>query len=107
MYREPRALRRTHRILAWITGRQTGTKAGTADTAGDRSGGNEMRRVSEVARALDVSDFELFRLAYRSWYGHQPATVELERQFGRYLMQRIRAPFYVRRFLPLISRLAA
>jgi len=46
----------------------------------------EARRVSAAAEALQVSEYNYFRLAYRRWAGEEPGEAELERLFGRYML---------------------
>lgn len=57
----------------------------------------EARLVSEAAETLDIGEFELFRAAYRAWYGGEPETKRLERDFAAYLKAQ-RLPAYVRHF---------
>jgi hypothetical protein len=57
----------------------------------------EVRLVAQAAEALEVGEFELFRAAYRAWYGDEPETKRLERDFAGYLKAQ-RLPAYVRHF---------
>jgi hypothetical protein len=47
--------------------------------------------------ALDVSEFEVFRMAYTAWYGEKQTIPHLEKQFDDYLASGI-LPFYVRHY---------
>ena len=103
MYREPRSLSCTQRLGVWIGALQAlARRPAPRDRAAQ-----DLEAVGDAASRLDVSAFEVFRLAYRSWYGATPVTAELEREFGLYLNLRIGLPFYVRRFLPRIATLPA
>ena len=54
-----------------------------------------MEQVAMAARLLQVSEFEIFRLAYSGWYGLEIMEEETELIFGRYLLRR-EPPFWVR-----------
>ena len=102
MYREPRLLCLAQRIVAWAW------DAGSALVRPRTEPGSEYPRVlALIARQLEVSEFDIFGKAYRSWYGYAPAVRELEREFGRFLNQQCDLPFYVRRFIARIGTLAA
>ena len=58
-----------------------------------------MDTICEMASLLEVSEFELFRLAYHTWYGHWPDEAELERQFGRFLNDTQFMPAYLQSYL--------
>lgn len=47
--------------------------------------------------SLEVSEFELFRLAHTAWYGEKPAFQYLDEQFDNYLLSG-ELPFYVRHY---------
>lgn len=51
--------------------------------------------VTEAAAALDLTEFDLFRLAYRRWHGHEPDPRALERSFADYML-RDTTPVWVR-----------
>jgi hypothetical protein len=36
--------------------------------------------------SLEVSEFDVFRLAYAAWYGEQPALQQIENHFDDYLI---------------------
>ncbi len=57
----------------------------------------EVRLVQEAAAALEVREFDVFRAAYRAWYGVEPETVALEKEFVAYMFRQ-RLPPYVRHF---------
>lgn len=102
MYREPRLLCLAQRIVTWAWATRTSLLRARAEP------GCEYPRVlALIARRLEVSEFDLFHKAYRSWYGHAPAVRELEREFGCFLNQQCELPFYVRRFIARIGTLPA
>lgn len=47
--------------------------------------------------SLEVSEFEVFRMAYAAWYGEIPAIQHLENHFDEYLASGV-PPFYVRHY---------
>ena len=47
--------------------------------------------------SLNVSEFEVFRMAYTAWYGETPAIQHLENHFDDYLVSGV-PPFYVRHY---------
>lgn len=53
--------------------------------------------VLDASALLDVPEFELFRLAYRHWFGNDISETELESCFVAYMFER-RVPFWVRYF---------
>ncbi|MDH3744985.1 MAG: hypothetical protein OES47_07790 [Acidobacteriota bacterium] len=53
--------------------------------------------VLEVSSILPIGEFELFRLAYASWYGRQADEETLEEHFVPYMF-RDQVPFWVRSF---------
>lgn len=53
--------------------------------------------VTLAANLLDVSEFEIFRASYESWYCDEGSNALLERQFGEYLKHGD-VPFWVRHF---------
>ena len=54
--------------------------------------------VIQTAGLLDISEFRVFELAYRRWYGRRPESSQLEHWFGDYLRQAA-VPFWVRYFV--------
>ncbi len=61
---------------------------------------------AEAKAALDILDFELFRTAWRSWYGAEPEDRRLEPAFVAYLYT-TRLPSYVRHFARQVLDAAA
>ena len=57
----------------------------------------DAQRVPEAARLLRISEFDLFRLAYRRWHGRDARTKALERAFASYMFQQ-HIPPWVRQF---------
>ena len=47
--------------------------------------------------ALEISEFQVFRQAYRAWYGHPAAEQQLDPLFANYLKSND-LPFFVRHF---------
>lgn len=58
-----------------------------------------MGTVTYLANLLGDTEFELFRKAYRDWYGRWPDEMHLERDFGNWLTSPGDLPPYVRRYL--------
>lgn len=57
----------------------------------------DVRGVVDAAWALRVSEFNLFRLAYRRWYGGEPDIKWLEQIFAGYMFRQ-QVPPWVRQF---------
>ncbi len=53
--------------------------------------------VTLAANYLDVSEFEIFRASYQSWYNDEGSDTLIERHFGDYLKHGD-LPFWVRHF---------
>ncbi len=53
--------------------------------------------VTLAANQLDVSEFEIFRASYQSWYNDEGSAALIERHFGDYLKHGD-LPFWVRHF---------
>lgn len=53
--------------------------------------------VTLAANHLDVSEFEIFRASYQSWYDDEGSDALIERHFGDYLKHGD-MPFWVRHF---------
>jgi hypothetical protein len=60
--------------------------------------------VAGAASRLNVSEFEIFRLAYENWYGHGAPASEIKRCFDVYLA-RSQVPMWVRAFVREIHAL--
>ena len=58
-----------------------------------------MHTVSELARILELSEFQIFEKAYVHWYGCVPEAIQLEREFVHYITQQQALPVYVQNFL--------
>ncbi len=58
---------------------------------------NDLKGVVDTASALNVSEFEVFCLAYQNWFGHTADMGEIDAVFGRY-MDTTMAPMWVRDF---------
>jgi hypothetical protein len=57
----------------------------------------ELDTLSLTRESLDVSEFEVFRMAYSAWYGEKPGIERLENHFDDYLADGV-LPFYVRHY---------
>jgi len=68
------------------------------------AGGEDCRRILDAAAALDVREFDLFRLAWRHWHGSEPDPARLEAVFAAYMFQR-RIPPWARQFSRDVLRL--
>jgi hypothetical protein len=66
----------------------------------------DVRHVGETARVLHISEFEIFRLAYRFWYQRELRAVVLNEAFTEYL-HRQKVPGWVRDFCRRVLNLAA
>jgi hypothetical protein len=66
----------------------------------------DVRHVSETAAVLGVSEFEIFRLAYRFWYQRELRAVVMDETFADYL-HRQTVPSWVRDFCRRVLNLAA
>jgi len=55
------------------------------------------RLVSDAAALLHLREFDLFRAAWRNWFGQTPDDKVLDRVFVDYLFHQ-RVPFWVRHF---------
>lgn len=62
------------------------------------SDNGDLQGVVEVAALLRVSEFEVFRLAYRQWFGQPPLEPALKAPFQGYLQTAV-APAWVRAFV--------
>jgi hypothetical protein len=66
---------------------------------------DDVQAVVYAAATLQTSEFEVFRLAYREWFGRPAETRDMEACFHRYLAT-TRAPAWVRSFVRRIRKLA-
>ena len=57
----------------------------------------ELDTLNLTRETLDVSEFEVFRMAYAEWYGEKPSLPRLETEFDDYLSSGV-LPFYVRHY---------
>lgn len=62
--------------------------------------------VLDASAALEVTEFRLFELAWRDWYGGKPEETRLERYFAAYMFAD-RVPHWVRNFARRILDLDA
>jgi len=57
----------------------------------------DCRAVIEAAETLSLREIDLFRLAYRRWFGHDAAERDIERIFADYMFNE-RVPSWLRHF---------
>lgn len=67
---------------------------------------DDSRDVITAAAVLSISEFEIFRLAYRNWFGRIPEENALGVFFGHYL-QNQSVPMWVRAFTRRVKQLDA
>ena len=65
--------------------------------------GDDLSGVARVAGFLEISEWDLFREAYRWWFGKLPSNRVIDRAFSAYLVEE-EIPFYVREFVRRKSR---
>jgi len=65
----------------------------------------DVKEVLDAAAALDVTEFELFRLAYRSWHGGAGDEQLIEQYFVPYMLRDV-VPHWVRSFARKVLMLA-
>ena len=63
------------------------------------------RSVLEAAALLDITEYDLFHLAYRRWYGQPAKDTLIERFFVGYMFNRV-VPLWVRHFSRLVEQLS-
>ncbi len=66
---------------------------------------DDVQAVVYAAAVLQISEFEVFRLAYREWFGRPAENREMETCFHRYLATTL-APAWVRSFVRRVRKLA-
>ena len=62
----------------------------------------ELTEVAETAAWYEITEYEVFRRAWRAWFGTEPVPGELERHFVRYMFRQDVPPWvrhYTRRVL--------
>ncbi len=64
----------------------------------------DLRNVLEAAAILDITEWDLFHLAYRRWHGRPAADDTMEPVFVAYMFQKV-VPLWVRHFSRLVERL--
>ena len=57
----------------------------------------DVQAVLDTAAVLDITEFDVFRLAYRDWYGRCAAPRTIERWFAAYMFEAA-VPPWVRQF---------
>ena len=65
--------------------------------------GSDSAEVAATAGLLEIPEFRLFQLAYRDWYGHDPAEADTEAWFDAYMFGD-QVPFWVRAFCARIRQ---
>jgi hypothetical protein len=64
----------------------------------------DIEEVLDVAAYLDITEFEVFHLAYSWWHGQEPTDAKIEPFFVRYMFQGS-VPHWVRQFTRMALRL--
>ena len=64
----------------------------------------DIRIVLEAAAILDITEWDLFHLAYRRWHGRRADDEMMEPFFVAYMFQKV-VPVWVRHFSRLVERL--
>ena len=64
----------------------------------------DIQSVLDAAAMLDVTEYELFRLAYRRWYGSVPDDGKVEPHFVAYMFRNV-VPLWVRHFARKVESL--
>ncbi len=63
----------------------------------------EVKEVLEVAALLDTNEFNIFKLAFKHWFGHSVHDEKLEHSFSNYMFNEI-VPHWVRHFTREVLR---
>ena len=63
----------------------------------------DIRSVLDAAAILDITEYELFRIAYQRWHGEQVDEKALESVFVAYMFDDV-VPLWVRYFSRLVQR---
>ena len=71
----------------------------------DKPLSRELQNLLDAASMLDVGEFRLFELAYRSWYGKSADPRRLEQIFTQYMFCD-QIPFWVRHYARQVLALA-
>lgn len=64
----------------------------------------DIRSVMEAAALLDITEWDLFHLAYRRWHGRRADDALIEPIFVAYMFDKV-VPLWVRHFSRLVERL--
>jgi len=64
----------------------------------------DVESVLNAAAALDITEYELFRLAYRRWHAEAPDEAALEQHFVAYMFRGV-VPPWVRQFARVVHSL--
>jgi hypothetical protein len=65
---------------------------------------SDAQAVIKTASLLQISEFEVFQLAHKRWFGYLAENREIDRLFSRYLIN-ASVPLWVRAFTRLINQL--
>lgn len=65
----------------------------------------DLQTLLDAVALLDITEYRLFELAYRDWYGRPAEPEKLERDFVDYMFKS-EVPFWVRRYAGKILQLA-
>ena len=75
-------------------------------TSDDDTIPQDTRDVLAASSLLQITEFQLFELAYERWFGRQAKERELEARFARYMFASC-APYWVRQFCRDVSIVSA
>jgi hypothetical protein len=64
----------------------------------------DVKDIVKTASVLHISEFEVFQLAYQSWFGHSAVSHDIDASFSRY-MNTAAVPIWVRAFTRRIRQL--
>lgn len=65
----------------------------------------DVQAVLNTSAMLEITEFEVFRLAYRDWFGRRPADATIEPFFTEYMFDDV-VPGWVRHFTRRVAGLA-
>ena len=65
----------------------------------------DVQEVLDTSAVLEITEFEVFRIAHREWFGREAEDAEIETYFTRYMF-REQVPFWGRHFTHHVTELA-
>lgn len=64
----------------------------------------DVQGVLDTSAVLEITEFEVFRIAHREWFGQEVGDADIEPYFTRYMFQE-QVPFWVRHFTHHVTEL--